>query len=197
MARRALLIVVSAPSGAGKTTLCDRLLAAHPGLAYSVSCTTRSPRGQERHGREYYFLTEGEFRRRLADGEFLEHAEVHGHLYGTLRSEVEARLRAGRSVLMDIDVQGAAQIRAALPCLPPDDPIRRGFVDVFIAPPSLEALRERLTKRGEDAAANIERRLRNAEGEMRRSGEYRHVVVNDRLDWALGELEAVLAAEGL
>ena len=197
MGRRTLLIVVSAPSGAGKTTLCERLLAGHPDLAYSISCTTRPPRGQEQDGREYYFLTVEEFRRRLANGEFLEHAQVHGHLYGTLRSEVDARLRSGHSVLMDIDVQGAAQIRRALPGLPPDDPIRRGFVDVFIAPPSLEALRQRLVGRGEDDASTIERRLRNAEGEMNRSGEYRHVVVNDRLDRAHAELEAVLAGEGL
>ena len=133
-----LLLVVSAPSGAGKTTLCDRLRAEFPAIRYSVSCTTRGPREGEVDGEDYHFLSEAEFRRRLAAGEFLEHAVVHGHLYGTLRSEVADGMTAGRDVLMDIDVQGAAQIRAALAGLPPDHPLRRGYTDVFIAPPSLD-----------------------------------------------------------
>lgn len=190
-----LLIVISAPSGAGKSTLCGRLRAAHPGMFYSISCTTRAPRPGEADGREYHFLTEAEFRRRLAAGEFLEHATVHGHLYGTPRTPVLAAMRAGRDVLMDIDVQGAAQIRDRMREAPPDDPLRRGYLDIFVTPPSLAELRRRLETRGTDRPEVIERRLRKAGAEMARRGEYMHAVVNDRLDEASAQLEAVIAAE--
>lgn len=190
-ADRPVLLVVSAPSGAGKTTLCDRLLAEFPSIRYSVSCTTRAPRPGEADGADYHFLTEAEFRRRLAAGDFLEHAVVHGHLYGTLRQEVAAGLAAGRDVLMDIDVQGAAQIRASLAGLPEDDPIRRGYRDVFIAPPSLGELRRRLERRGADAPEAIERRLRQAGLEMDRAGEYGHRIVNDVLDRAYSEFRGL------
>ncbi|OQW96822.1 MAG: guanylate kinase [Verrucomicrobia bacterium A1] len=186
-----VLLIVSAPSGAGKTTLCDRLLAEFPTLAYSVSCTTRAPRVGEVDGEDYHFLSDAEFRRRLAAGDLLEHATVHGHLYGTPRSLVERSLDSGRDVLMDIDVQGAAQIRETARRAAPDDPVRRGYADVFIAPPSLAALRQRLEGRGTDARDVIERRLRKAEAEMARSGEYMHVVVNDVLDEAYARLRAV------
>ena len=135
---RPLLIVVSAPSGGGKSTLCDRLLASRHDMVYSVSCTTRPPRGREVDGLHYRFLSESEFERRVAAGDFLEHAVVHGARYGTLRHTVEEALRTGRSVLMDIDVQGAAQIRSALAARSVDDPLRSALVDIFIAPPSLE-----------------------------------------------------------
>ncbi|MBU4460944.1 MAG: guanylate kinase [Verrucomicrobia bacterium] len=186
-----VLLIVSAPSGAGKTTLCDRLLAEFPSMAYSVSCTTRVPRAGEVDGEDYHFLSEAEFRRRLDAGDFLEHATVHGHLYGTPRSLVERSLCSGRDVLMDIDVQGAAQIRDAARRAAPDDPVRRGYADVFIAPPSLAVLRQRLEGRGTDARDVIERRLRKAEAEMERSGEYMHVVVNDVLDAAYDRLRAI------
>ncbi len=190
--RRPLLIVVSAPSGAGKTTLCDRLLAERADVAYSISCTTRAPRGAERDGVDYFFLTESEFEDRVARGLFLEHARVHGHRYGTQRETVVAALSGGRSVLMDIDVQGAAQIRAAVRRADPGDPIRDGFLDVFIAPPSLEILRERLEKRGEDAPDVIERRIRNAEAEMARQSEFGRTVVNDDLEQAYVRFRSVI-----
>ena len=190
---RPLLLVVSAPSGAGKTTLCDLLLGDHPNMAYSVSCTTRAPRGAEVDGKDYHFLSKAEFDRRVHSGEFLEYAVVHGHRYGTLRGAVVDALAAGRDVLMDIDVQGAAQIRQK--AFSGTGPIKRAYVDVFIAPPSLEALRERLQKRREDAPATIEKRVENAAGEMARWAEYQYLVVNDRLEAAYRELSAIVTAE--
>ena len=142
---RPLLLVISAPSGAGKSALCARLRADFPGMAYSVSCTTRSPRGEERDGREYHFLAPAAFESKVQAGEFLEWAAVHDHRYGTLRAPVEAGLRAGRDVLMDIDVQGAARIRAAARCDGPNGLLQRAFVDIFVTPPSLAVLRQRKT----------------------------------------------------
>ncbi len=194
MSSRPVLLIVSAPSGAGKTTLCERLLAEFSSMAYSVSCTTRAPRTGEVDGDDYHFLTEAEFARRLASGDFLEHATVHGHLYGTPRSLVEQSLRSGRDVLMDIDVQGAAQIREAALRAAPDDPVRLGYADVFLAPPSLDVLRQRLEGRGTDVRDVIERRLCKAGAEMARSGEYMHVVVNDVLDEAYARLRALFLA---
>ena len=190
---RPLLLVVSAPSGAGKTTLCDRLLAESPGMVYSISCTTRAPRGSEVDGQDYHFLSEPEFARRVAAGEFLEQATVHGRRYGTLRQAVVEALAAGRDVLMDIDVQGAAQIRRA--ALEGDGPLKRAYVDVFIAPPSIEALRERLSKRSEDTPAVIEQRVQNARGELDCWPDYRYLVVNDRLEEAYQQLRAIVSAE--
>ena len=190
-----LLIVVSAPSGAGKTTLCNRLRAELPELVYSVSCTTRAPRGQEIDGEDYFFLTPDEFERRVHAGEFLEHATVHGNRYGTLEKTVRSAMAAGHSVLMDIDVQGAAQIRAHVAMLESADPLRVGFVDIFIEPPSLDALRRRLEGRAEDAPEVIERRLRQAAGEMACRGQYRHRVVNDDLNRAYAEFRACVLAE--
>lgn len=190
---RPLLLVVSAPSGAGKTTLCDRLLAESPGMVYSISCTTRAPRGNEVDGQDYHFLSEAEFERRVAAGEFLEHATVHGKRYGTLRQAVVEALAAGRDVLMDIDVQGATQIRRA--ALGEGGSLNRAYVDVFIAPPSIEALRERLCKRSEDTPAVIEQRVRNARGELDCWRDYRYLIVNDRLDDAYRQLHAIVSAE--
>ena len=189
---RPLFVVVSAPSGAGKSTLCDMLLAEYPSIVYSVSCTTRAPRGTEQDGRDYFFLTEDEFERRVRDGLFLEHAEVHGYRYGTLRETVNRALEDGHSVLLDIDVQGARRIRDYVDGSSGDDAIRIGFTDVFIVPPSMETLRERLTGRGEDAADVVERRLENALGEMACRDEFTHVVVNDELDEACARLVQVL-----
>ncbi|MEI7879263.1 MAG: guanylate kinase [bacterium] len=191
--RRALLIVVSAPSGAGKTTLCNRLLAEHACMTRSISCTTRAPRGAEVDGQHYHFLTLAEFNRRLAEGLFLEHAVVHGNQYGTLRSNVESALKAGKDVLLVIDVQGAAQVRRAAQAL--GGTLGRAYVDIFIAPPSLETLRERLQKRGEDTSEVIERRLINARGEMERGREYQYRVVNDNLEQAYAELNSIINAE--
>jgi guanylate kinase len=190
-----LLIVISAPSGAGKSTLCDRLRAAHPDLRYSISCTTRAPREGEADGRDYHFIPEAEFRRRIAAGEFLEHATVHGHLYGTPRTPVLEAMQAGRDVLMDIDVQGAAQIRSRMQAAPAEDPLRLGYFDIFVVPPSLAELRRRLEGRATDRPEVIERRLQKAGEEMARRGEYMHVVVNDRLDDAFAQLESAIASE--
>ena len=193
--KRALLIVVSAPSGAGKTTLCDRLLAEFGNMAYSVSCTTRAPRADEVDGTDYFFLDEHEFERRIELNQFLEHAVVHGFYYGTLKSAVSEALEQGRDIIMDIDVQGAAQIRRQVGALPPASPLRRAFVDVFIAPPSIAELRRRLEARAQDAAEVIESRLANAQDEMNRSHEYQYGVVNDDLERAYELLRAILLAE--
>jgi len=193
--QRALLLVISAPSGAGKTTLCRRLLEEFPQMAYSVSCTTRPPRGRERSGRDYRFLSEEEFRDLIERGEFLEHAEVHGYRYGTLRAPVEDALRAGRDVLMDIDVQGARTLRRMAQELGRGNPIHEGYVDVFIAPPSLEELRRRLEARREDAPETIELRMRQAAEELRHWDEYRYLVVNDDFDRAYDALRSIVVAE--
>jgi len=195
MSSRPLLIVVSAPSGAGKTTLCDRILAEFDVIVYSVSCTTRLPRGQEVDGRDYHFLKEEVFREKIAREDFLEHAIVHGNLYGTLKETVRSAMNSGKSVMMDIDVQGAAQIRRALLDLDPTDPMRSGFVDIFISPPSMRELRSRLEGRAEDAQAVIEERMQNAETEMSGVGDYRYLVVNDNLDEAYAKLCDILRSE--
>ncbi|MCX7591338.1 MAG: guanylate kinase, partial [Kiritimatiellae bacterium] len=146
--RRPLLIVISAPSGGGKTTLCNRLRADYPELVYSVSCTTRPRRGDEKDGREYHFLTEEEFERKVRAGEFLEHAVVHGYHYGTPVGPIREALAAGHSVLLDIDVQGAEQLRQKVLKVSPKDPLHGRLVDIFVEPPSLEELRRRLERRG-------------------------------------------------
>ncbi len=191
-----LLIVLSAPSGAGKTTLCDKLLQEFPEISYSISCTTRDPRGDEEDGVDYFFLTHEGFQEKIAKKELLEFAEVHGNWYGTPRVMVEEAFRGGESVLMDIDVAGAAQVREWIDQLEPDNPLREGFVDIFISPPSLEVLRARLHGRGEDSAAAIERRLANAEDEMAQAGEYRHQIVNDELDLAYRRLKDIILVTG-
>lgn len=190
-----LLIVISAPSGAGKSTLCDRLLAAHDDIAYSVSCTTRAPRGGEVDGVDYHFLTPEAFEQKVQAGAFLEHAQVHGNRYGTLKQTVRETLQRGGSLLMDIDVQGARQVRAALATLPSTDLMVQGFVDIFVHPPSLEELRRRLEGRGEDAAEVIERRLANAATELADANRYRYQLVNDDLERAQGELAAIIRKE--
>jgi guanylate kinase len=193
--KKPLLIVVSAPSGAGKSTLCDKLMNDMDGIVYSISCTTRQPRGSEVDGKDYRFLDDKEFSAREAAGEFLEHAVVHGRHYGTLRKTIEQSLAVGTSVLMDIDVQGAGQIRDFVKNEEPDNMLRRAFVDIFIAPPSLAALRERLVGRAEDASAEIDRRMAKAQQEMDCAGAYRHLVVNDDLDTAYDELLTVIRTE--
>jgi guanylate kinase len=190
-----LLLVVSAPSGAGKTTLCDRLRAEFETIEFSISCTTRPPRPGEQDGREYYFIREAEFERRIEEGEFLEHAVVHGARYGTLRAHIRRALEQGRDILMDIDVQGAAQVRDGLAREPRGDILSRSLVDIFIAPPSVEALESRLRERNKDDEATIRRRLGVAREEMARWGEYRYLLVNDDLDSAYEVLRAIVLAE--
>lgn len=190
--RKPLLVVVTAPSGAGKSTLCRMLLNEFPDFAYSVSCTTRAPRGGEVDGVSYHFLTTAEFEERIRRGEFLEHALVHGNYYGTLRMTVQDAMAAGRSILMDIDVCGAAQVRDMVMSLPPDDPMHAGFLDIFVDAPSVEELRARLIKRGEDAPETIERRLANALGEIARAGEFRYRLVNDELESTYREFRRII-----
>ena len=190
-----LFLVLTAPSGAGKSTLVRMLREEFPAIVYSVSCTTRAPRGEEKDGVAYHFLSDEEFLRRVDAGEFLEHALVHGHYYGTLKSAVEGPLAEGRWVVLDIDVAGAAQVREIVRKMPEDAPLRRGFLDLFIDIPSIEELRRRLEKRGEDAPDVIETRLRNAEGERARKGEFAAVVVNDDLATAYAELRAAVLSK--
>ena len=190
-----LLIVVSAPSGAGKSTLCDRLLAEFTDIDYSVSCTTRDPRGAEVDGEDYFFMTREGFEARVANGDFLEHAEVHGNLYGTLKATVEDAFAENQSIIMDIDVAGAAQVRDHVATLPADNPLRRGFVDIFISAPSLEELRRRIVTRGEDSPEAIELRMRNAVEEMKAAPLYRYHLVNDDLERAYAEFRSIILAE--
>jgi len=189
---RPLMIVVSAPSGAGKSTLCNRLVEEFPKITYSVSCTTRAPRGEEEDGVHYYYLSRKEFKERAKNGEFLEYAKVHGNYYGTLEDSVLFAMEEGCHVLLDIDVQGAQQLRDSLTRLSPRHPIRRGFMDIFISPPSIEELERRLRGRGTDGEHVIRKRLDNAKGEMAHAAEYAFQVVNDDLEKAYSDLKAII-----
>lgn len=193
-----LLIVMSAPSGTGKTTLCDMLLQEFPEITYSISCTTRAPRGQEEDGVDYFFLTKDEFERRVQAGLLLEHAVVHGNCYGTPADPIREAFAEGQSILLDIDVVGADLVRQYIAALPETDPLRKGFTDIFIEPPSIEELRARLEGRAEDAPETIELRLKNAQGEIDRAGEFTYRVVNDELDLAYRRLrDIILVRSGL
>jgi len=183
-----LFIVVSAPSGAGKSTLCDMLLQEYNDLCYSISCTTRKPRGSEEDGVDYYFLTVERFEQLIKEGAFLEHAKVHDNYYGTLKQPIVDVLKEGNSMLLDIDVVGAGNIRKFVAKLPPTDPMRAGYMDIFILPPSMDELRARLENRGTDAPEVIEKRMKNAEGEIARAGEYMFQVTNDDLGTAYKRL---------
>ncbi len=184
--RRGRLFVISAPSGAGKTSLVKALLARNPALVVSVSHTTRRPRPHEVHGREYYFVSIPEFEALVKRGAFLEHAQVFDNSYGTSRETVERLLAAGTDVVLEIDWQGARQVRAALP----------ECVTIFILPPSRHALEERLTLRQTDSPEVIARRLRDAVSDMRHFSEFDYVVVNDRFEQALEDLESIVAGRG-
>ena len=176
-----LFIVMSAPSGCGKSTLIDMLLQEYSDIVYSISCTTREIRGEEEDGLDYHFLKKDRFEELIAEDAFIEHACVHGNYYGTLKSPIEEVLREGNSMILDIDVQGAAKVRDYVRSLPNTDPLKIGYVDIFIMPPSMEELRARLEGRGTDSRDVIEKRLANADGEMARAGEYMFKVTNDDL----------------
>jgi guanylate kinase len=175
----AKVFVITGPSGVGKGTLIRTLLQRVPELELAVSATTRRPRPGETHGVDYHFLSDDEFERRVQAGEFVEHARYSGRRYGTLRSELEQRLAGGHPVVLEIEVQGARQIREAMP----------EAVQIFIAPPSESALRTRLVGRGTDDAAQVAARLDTARAELRAQGEFGHVVINDRLEDASDALE--------
>ena len=182
MKTKPLFIVISAPSGCGKSTLIDMLLQEYHDIVYSISCTTREPRGEEEDGIDYHFKTKERFEELIAEDAFIEYAKVHDNYYGTLKAPIEEVLAEGNSMILDIDVVGAAKVRHyVMHHLPSEDPLRTGYMDVFINPPSLEALRERLEGRGTDSQESIERRLANAEGEMARAAEYMYQVTNDDL----------------
>lgn len=187
-ARRGLMLVISSPSGAGKTSLSRRLVADHAELELSVSCTTRAPRPGEQDGREYHFISPADFDQKVQEGAFLEWADVHDNRYGTLRAPVMAALSEGRDVLFDIDWQGALSIAAQAP---------EDTVKVFILPPSMADLRRRLVARAQDSEDVIERRLARSKGEIRMSVEYDYVIINDDFDLAYAELAHIYHAERL
>ena len=180
-------IILSSPSGGGKTTIAQKLLTARRDVGYSVSCTTRPPREGEVHGRDYHFLSVKDFKRGQKAGDFAESAEVHGHLYGTLRAEVERVLSSGKHVIMDIDPQGSRQFAAAFP----------DSVLIFILPPSAQALITRLEARGTEEPKSLIRRFRSAIDELKAIDLYEYVVVNDEVDSAVAAISSIIEAEGL
>ncbi len=188
MKTKPLFLVMSAPSGCGKSTLIDMLLQEYSDIVYSISCTTREPRGEEEDGLDYHFKTKERFEELIGENAFIEFAKVHDNYYGTLKAPIEEVLREGNSMILDIDVQGAAKVREYVRSLPNNDPMKIGYVDIFILPPSLEELRNRLVGRGTDSPQVIERRLANAEGEMARADEYMYKVTNDDLGIAYKRL---------
>ncbi len=182
---RGIMFIVSAPSGAGKTTLCRMAVEHFKDIRFSISYTTRSPRKGEEEGRDYHFVSEATFKEMLERGDFLEWAEVHGYFYGTPKDEVERMLKEGHDVILDIDVQGAKQIKSK----------GKEGVYIFIAPPSLEVCRERLRKRGVDSEEEIDRRLENAKKELAEALWYDYIIINDRLEDAFERLKAIILAE--
>jgi guanylate kinase len=184
-----ILFIISAPSGSGKSTLVNEVRKQLSGIEFSVSWTTRAPRGSERNGREYSFTSKEEFERMLTAGEFLEHAEVFGKYYGTARSSLEQARREGHDLVLDIDVQGAAQVRAKMP----------EAVSIFVLPPNPKVLRTRLRNRsraeGVEDEAEVYRRLSEARKEIENYREYGYILVNDILDRAVAQLEAIVLAE--
>ena len=184
--QRGRLFVIAAPSGAGKTSLVRALMEREPSLGFSVSYTTRRQRPTETHGRDYFFVTPGEFEAMAARGEFLEHARVFDNRYGTARGQVETALAAGRNLILEIDWQGARQVRSAMP----------ECVSIFILPPSRAELERRLRGRGTDAEEVIQRRLRDAASDMTHWNEFDYVVVNDDFPTALDDLLAVVRGAG-
>ena len=186
MANRGHLYVIAAPSGAGKTSLMRALLERRPAVAFSVSCTTRAPRPHEQDGRDYHFIDRAEFERLIKAGEFIEHADVFGNLYGTRKSTVDAALAEGRDLILEIDWQGARQVRKRLP----------EAIQIFILPPSWAELEARLRKRATDSPEAIARRLAESVSEMSHWREFDFVIVNGDFDEALAELEAIFDGQG-
>lgn len=187
-----LLLLISAPSGAGKTTLCENLLRSNPNTVRAITCTTRPPREGEKDGVDYYFLEAADFLKRVQAGNFLEHATVYGNSYGTLKSEVVNKLRQGKDVLLNVDVQGAAAIRARSE---EDEELRPALVTVFLAPPDLATLEERLRKRNADSAPVIQKRLSVARHEIAQWKHFDYVILSGSIERDLEHLRAIVAAE--
>ncbi|MAS95784.1 MAG: guanylate kinase [Verrucomicrobiales bacterium] len=188
--RRGILCLVSGPSGSGKTTLCRRFSETDTDAVYAISATTRAPRGGEQDGIDYFFLSREKFEDRVRNGEFIEYAEVHGNLYGTLKSEVIARLEEGKDVLMDIDVQGAAHVRAQA-----DPAIRDSLVDIFILPPNDEELLKRLSHRGTESQDQLDLRLRNAREEMKYWQDYQYSVISSDKESDFSTFRSIIDGE--
>lgn len=187
-----MLVVISAPSGTGKTTLCVQTLAARPTMSRAITCTTREPRPDEKDGVDYYFLDAADFLRRVQAGNFLEHATVYGNSYGTLKSEVLGKLRAGRDVLLNVDVQGAAAIRAHAA----EDPeLKPALVTVFLTPPSMSVLEARLKKRGQDSAQTIAKRLAVARQEIAQWKNFDYLIISSSVAEDVRRLGAILDSE--
>ena len=187
--RTGILLVISAPSGAGKSTLCDALRRSYD-FVYSVSCTTRPPRAGEVEGKDYYFLSESNFKARIDAGEFLEYAQVHKNFYGTLRKPLVTNLESGRDVLIDVDTQGAAAIRSSR-----DPAIQQALCDVFILPPSLDELRRRLAKRGTETDSQIDLRIETALGEIELWRDYRYTIITGSIEEDLQKAQSIVNAE--
>ncbi|NLH75268.1 MAG: guanylate kinase [Verrucomicrobia bacterium] len=190
--QRPILLLISAPSGGGKTTVCQRMLASTPGLKRVVTCTTRVPRPGERNGVDYWFLDAREFEERIAAGDFLEHAVVYGHLYGTPRSEVQRLLQGGSDVLIALDVQGANSVRT----IARKDPLlSSALVTVFLTPPSIEELAARLQRRGQDAPDVVARRLEAARREIEHWQEFDYLLLSSTIEEDLRRMQAIYLAE--
>jgi guanylate kinase len=187
-----LLILISAPSGGGKTTLCQQLLAARPDMTRAITCTTRPPRPGEKDGVDYLFCDAAEFKRRVQAGDFIEHATVFGRSYGTLRSELLDKLRAGRDVLLNVDVQGAATIRDRAQAGPE---LRRALVTVFLTPPSVTVLAERLNKRNTEAAEEIQKRLALARQEIAQWRHFDYLLISSTIPEDLRRMRAIIEVE--
>ena len=187
-----LLVVISAPSGGGKTTLCQQLLAARPDMTRAITCTTRAPRVGEQNGVDYYFLDAGSFLKRVQAGNFLEHATVFGNSYGILKAEVLGKLRQGKDVLLNVDVQGAATIRDRAV---EDAELKRALVSVFLTPSSISVLEERLRKRGTDSPAVIQKRLSVARQEIAQWKNFDYLLVSTSIREDLREMLAIMEAE--
>lgn len=187
-----LLMVISAPSGGGKTTVCEKMLAANPNITRAITCTTRPPRDGERDGVDYFFLAAEDFLRRVQAGNFLEHATVYGNSYGTLKSEVLGKLRAGKDVLLTVDVQGAAAIRTQAES---DPELERALVEVFLTPESLAVLEQRLKKRGKDSAEAIKKRLAVARQEIAQWKHFDYLLISTSIAEDYRRMQAIYDAE--
>ena len=185
--KSSILVVISGPSGVGKTTIIKAVLSRRNDVIFSVSCTTRPRRPGEVHGKDYFFITEQEFRAMIDKGEFLEWAEVHGYLYGTPRKFIEKAFKEGKSVLLDIDVQGALKVMETF----------KDGVFIFIAPPSIEDLEKRLRKRGTETEESLRRRIEDAKWELQNIDKFEYLIINRDLDEAIYDLDSIITAEGI